>query len=123
MENALKLGGHCFWSPIPLHSCDPNRYIVLYEGIANRIVGQVGDNLQNIYSLITDDITFAITKKGQKAACGYELIITDHPELFIMNGRQADHFSKKAPISAKNIDLLAFVNFKFVYERDTSGQK
>ena len=44
-------GGYTFWDPIPIDNCMFNRYSVLYEGYANKMVDN--DNIQNqvVYSL------------------------------------------------------------------------
>ena len=30
-------GGHTFWNPIPVSNCKFHKYIILYEGYANKI--------------------------------------------------------------------------------------
>ena len=108
-------GGYTFWDPIPIDNCKFNRYSVLYEGYANKMVDN--DNIQNqvVYSLSTQDITFALASKGKETACGYSLIKTEHPKLLIFETTYGESFAIAKKVSVSNLDIFAYVNSKFVY--------
>ncbi|XP_011860867.1 PREDICTED: uncharacterized protein LOC105558005 [Vollenhovia emeryi] len=77
--------GYSFWKPMPLSSCKFEQYDVLYEGPANKLTSTTSDSPgQPIYSLITQDITFALMTTKELSLCGYKLLRTEHPKLFIL---------------------------------------
>jgi len=54
---------YTFWKPMPKSSCNFQQYDVLYEGSATKIKDDITDpSSPTIYSLSTEDITFALTK-------------------------------------------------------------
>lgn len=104
--------GYTYWKPMPTRSCNFEQYDVLYEGVATKIsTAQSPD----IYSLTTQDITFALTKTKEQPLCGYTLLRTEHPKLFILEARQGDTFATKGSISVDNLDIFTYMNSKFVY--------
>jgi len=65
-------GRYTFWEIIPNDNCRFNNYDVLYEG--KKKISKLNDKLQIIYSLSTQDVTFALTQVGEEFLCGYTLI-------------------------------------------------
>ncbi|RLU21202.1 hypothetical protein DMN91_005575 [Ooceraea biroi] len=108
-------GRHTFWESIQQDHCKFNQYDVLYEGYASRMLDTFLEQPQIIYSLSTQEITFALTMTGEEHLCGYTLIKTEHPKLLILETKKGESFTTRRRISAENIDLLAYVNSKFVY--------
>lgn len=108
-------GGYTFWKTIPTDHCGFNHYDVLYEGYANRMLDTLYEQPQMVYSLSTQDITFALTKTGEEPICGYTLIKTEHPKLLILETRKGETFASKRPLSAENLDIFTYINSKFVY--------
>src|SRR5580765_4478615 len=54
--------GYSYWKPIPVSSCNFHQYDVLYEGPATKITDDTIDlSAPVIYSLTTQDVTFALT--------------------------------------------------------------
>ena len=104
--------GYTFWKPVPTKSCNFNQYDVLYEGLATKITG---DDSPVIYSLTTQDITFALTKTKEQPLCGYTLLRTEHPKLFILETKQGQTFANKGTIPVDNLDIFTYMNSKFVY--------
>ena len=103
---------------MPKDNCNFNRYSVLYEGYANRIVNEhygSDDEAKIIYTLSTKEITFALTQSNHQVLCGYTLFRTQHPKLFIVQLRKDDSFANKGRIAVENLDIFAYVNSKFVY--------
>lgn len=108
-------GGQIFWERVPMDQCQFNKYTVLYEGPAT--IGKIKneDISQIIYTVQTPEITFALAKEMTHTKCGYQLIQTEHPKLFILEGSKGTFFATKQSISPKQMDLFAYVNSKFVY--------
>ncbi|EFN81500.1 hypothetical protein EAI_10469 [Harpegnathos saltator] len=86
--------GYTYWQPMPTSSCDFHQYDILYEGQAIKIqedsINQRGDipivNPSTVYSLTTQDITFALTTTKARQLCGYTILQTEHPKLLEYEG-------------------------------------
>ncbi|CAG5073496.1 Protein of unknown function [Cotesia congregata] len=61
-------GMSAFWSEVPKDSC-LMKYAQLYHGPATKLVGQ--NESPDIYSLTTEDITFALAQRGWMDVCGH----------------------------------------------------
>ena len=107
--------GYTFWQPIPSTTCHFNQYDVLYEGIATKMQGTVLPHLSTVFTLNTQDITFALTQTRTHTLCGYTIFGTEHPKLFIFETRSGNTFKSKTSTSIDNLDIFAYVNSKFVY--------
>lgn len=68
--------GYTYWKPVPTSSCDFHQYNVLYQGQAAKIQEEDHNGSPIIYSLTTQDITFALTKTKEQPLCGYTLFQT-----------------------------------------------
>ena len=72
--------GRTFWKPYPQSPCKFDLYNVPYEGIATRMTETITNksptSIPVVYGLTTQEITFALTKTGEK--------IQEHPKLFIL---------------------------------------
>ncbi|KOC58953.1 hypothetical protein WH47_00965 [Habropoda laboriosa] len=108
-------GEATFWTTTSEDNCHFNRYDVLYEGTATKIVPPNSTIGTTIYSLTSDDITFALTTTSSQTLCGYVLLKTEHPKLFILATSKGNTFKSKEKIEVNNLDLLTYVNSKFVY--------
>lgn len=108
-------GRSTFWESIPRDFCKFNYYDVLYEGYAERITDTVSKKAITVYSLSTDDVTFALTKIGEEVLCGYNLIKTEHPKLLILETKKGDSFARKNNKAIENVDMFAYINSKFIY--------
>jgi len=106
--------GHTFWKPMPTSSCNFHQYDVLYEGLATKMTIDAATS-PTIYTLTTEDITFALTKTKEQPLCGYTLLRTEHPKLFILETRKGDTFAARGAIPVNNLDIFTYVNSKFVY--------
>lgn len=110
-------GGETFWPIIVQDSCHFERYDVLYEGFATRlspsaVMNQTGPT---VYTVTTQDTTFALARTTETNICGYKLYRTEHPKLFIMETKQNGGFRTKKKISVDNLDIFTYVNSKFIY--------
>lgn len=108
-------GGHTFWDTIQQDSCNFHKYDVLYEGLANNLEDSNYDYPQTVISLETGDTTFALTVKSEQKLCGYTLLKTEHPKLFIMKTTRTEAVIRKKPVAVENLDIFAYVNSKFIY--------
>lgn len=108
--------GHTYWKPIPTSSCDFHQYDVLYEGMASK-TSDVSNEFQatKVYSLTTQDITFALTTTKELPLCGYTLLHTEHPKLFILETRKGNSIKPRGEVAVDNLDIFTYVNSKFVY--------
>lgn len=88
----------------------------IYEGPATKIAGhETVLNHPVIYSLVTEDITFALSKTKEQPVCGYTLLQTEHPKLFILETKKGETFKKRGIVPVNNLDIFSYVNSKFVY--------
>lgn len=106
--------GYSYWKPIPTPACGFNQYDVLYEGPANKTT-ESDSSESPVYSLTTQDVTFALTSRGEQPLCGYNLLRTEHPKLFIMEIKNGATFASRTSIPIHNLDIFAYLNSKFVY--------
>lgn len=107
--------GYSFWNPIPTSSCDLQQYDILYEGPAKKS-SKIGDqSAPTVYSLVADDITFALSKTREQPLCGYTILHTEHPKLFIVETREGESPRRRHSIPVNNLDIFSYVNSKFVY--------
>jgi len=105
--------GYTFWKPMATSSCNFHQYHV-HEGLATKMMIDTA-NSPTIYTLTTEDITFALTKTKEQPLCGYTLLRTEHPKLFILETRKRDTFAARGAIPVNNLDIFTYVNSKFVY--------
>lgn len=108
--------GHTYWKPMPTSSCNFHQYDVLYEGQAVKTTNSDRTSPSpTVYSLSTEDITFALTASKEQPLCGYTLLTTEHPKLFILETKRGDTFAHHGTIPVGNLDIFTYVNSKFVY--------
>ncbi|KAH0535129.1 hypothetical protein KQX54_013919 [Cotesia glomerata] len=67
-------GMSAFWSEVPKDLC-LMKYAQLYHGPATKLVGQ--NESLDVYSLTTEDITFALVQRGWMDVCRHTRIISD----------------------------------------------
>lgn len=115
--------GHCldtdgtesYWTPVAADSCHFDRYDILFEGIATRLTAKEMHTSPTIYTVTTQDTTFALTKTAEFNLCGYKLFRTEHPKLLILETQKERIFKSRSKTSVDNLDIFAYVNSKFVY--------
>lgn len=108
-------GGNTFWSPTPTDNCHFSHYDVLYEGPAIRLSPKAGTQGPVIYTVTSQETTFALTRTTDFTLCGYLISKTEHPKLFIMETEKGATFQARARIPVNNLDLFTYINSKFVY--------
>lgn len=76
--------GYTYWTPLPEDRCNFNMYNVIYDGKATKITDlEWSNHIQVMYSLVSEDTTFALVKRATENICGHETVRTEHPKLFI----------------------------------------
>jgi len=107
--------GHTFWQSIPVNTCNFDQYDVLYEGTAMKLKGESDPITTVVYTLNTRDTTFALTVTKPHIICGYSILGTEHPKLFIFETQRGNTFKTKTETATDNLDIFAYVNSKFIY--------
>ncbi|KAL6420212.1 hypothetical protein ACFW04_011772 [Cataglyphis niger] len=107
-------GGDTFWDPVPADTCKFSNYGILYEGYADKIIDNINQQAQVVYSLTTQNTIFALTSRGKYLTCGYTLTRTEHPKLIIFETSPGIAiFNKQTRVA--NLDIFTYMNSKFVY--------
>lgn len=100
------------------YDCDTHEFNVLYDGPASLIVSKPQNehsDESHTYLVETEKIVFALKKIKKAFACEIPVIQTEHTQLYILvDPIFMNHFSFNT-LSPYNIDLMAYVNTKFVY--------
>lgn len=86
---------------------------MLYQGTATRINSRFRYPI--IYSLTSEDTTFALSKKSERRICGFVLIQTEHPKFVIVEITKDNPFTSKNQIIVNNLDAFTYINSKFIY--------
>lgn len=111
-------GGHTFWNILPEGECFKNSYDILFKGIAIKYFSN--ENKEVVYTVSSNEITFALAIKDKVIHCNREFIRTEHPKLLIaekMSNLNAYYYDNDivSNRNAVNLDLFTYVNSKFVY--------
>ncbi|XP_039308450.1 uncharacterized protein LOC120358389 [Solenopsis invicta] len=107
-------GGNTYWDPLPPSQCALSNFGSLYDGFADVLVDDTGKESQVVYSLNSQETTFALTMRGQYTHCGYTLIRTEHPKLLIYETTFGSSIFGKE-YRPQNLDIFAYINSKFLY--------
>ncbi|XP_076238647.1 uncharacterized protein LOC143181874 [Calliopsis andreniformis] len=107
--------GDTFSATAPTDSCNVNSYDVLYEGPAVKLTSSGQEESPIIYTVVSQETTFALTRTMEFTVCGYHIFKTEHPKLFIFETTAANTFKAKARIEVNNLDIFSYVNSKFIY--------
>lgn len=115
--------GYTFWQSIPTTACGFESYDILFEGTATKFQGSLGTKHATIFTLETQDTTFALTQTRGHTTCGYTLFATEHPKLFIFETEKENTFKTRSKVVVTNLDMFTYINSKFVYvERHMRNQ-
>lgn len=107
-------GAETYWPVLPVDTCHFDKYDVLYEGLATKLTPKSGHDLPVVYT-VTKSVLFSLTKVAERNICGYNLIQTEHPKLFLLETEKGRTFKTRGKISVDNLDIFTYVNSKFVY--------
>ena len=106
--------GHTFWSLLPNEDCFQNKYNILYKGIVKKISSA---NMSTVYSINTNEISFALEATEKMNHCNRIIIKTEHPKLFIYDKADNDlMFNSDIKLSnGLHSNIFTYINSKFVY--------
>ncbi|KYQ58524.1 hypothetical protein ALC60_02477, partial [Trachymyrmex zeteki] len=108
-------GAESYWPPLPIDHCHFDQYNILYEGLATKLSSKKNQSTPTIYTVTTQDTTFALTKTSDIDVCGYKLAQTEHPKLFILETQKGRTFNSRTKVAVENLDIFLYVNSKFIY--------
>jgi len=110
-------GGETFWPSKSTDSCHFDRYDILYEGTAVRLIPREETTQPGptVYTVTMADTMFVLTRTTEMNLCGYRLYNTEHPKLPILETQPGKTFRIRARVSVDNLDIFSYVNSKFVY--------
>lgn len=113
------------WPSMPHTGCNFDQYDVLYDGPAQKIYDNspMVEDVEEVYTVKNGEITFGLAKRGIEYVCDFTLIRTEHPKLFFLETKNAHVGIVKKPISVNNLDLMSYVNSKFVYVANHFGKQ
>lgn len=106
-------GGETYWNQGTSSQCDVRKYMVLYEGPAVSVTAG-GDN-RTVYTVTTQDTTFALSVLSDTFVCSHHAFQTEHPKLLIIVGTKGRFVLRKSSIIPLNMDIFTYVNSKLVY--------
>lgn len=90
-------GTMTYWRTAPTDCCQFNKYDVPYEGMAHRLFPKPTQKESPIiYTVTTEDTTFALAKTTDTNLCGYKIIQTE-PEALRSQNATRSHVSKHDP--------------------------
>ncbi|KYN00614.1 hypothetical protein ALC62_08613, partial [Cyphomyrmex costatus] len=108
-------GSETYWLPMPIDNCHFDQYDILYEGLATKLSPRVNHSIPTVYTVTTQETTFALTKTTELDVFDYKLSQTEHPKLFILQTQKGRTFKTRTRISVDNLDIFHYVNSKFIY--------
>ncbi|EZA46518.1 hypothetical protein X777_00076, partial [Ooceraea biroi] len=108
-------GTETYWTVVLVDGCKFNHYDALYEGMAHRLTPKPGEEALIIYTVTTKETTFALAKTNDFNLCGYRMMQTEHPKLFILETQREKTFKAPGKIAIDNLDIFSYINSKFIY--------
>jgi len=88
---------------------------VLYEGTAVKWTLRNNHTMLTVFTVTTQETTFALAKIAEFNLYGYIMIQAEYPKLFILETQRGRTFKTRSKVSINNLDTFAYINSKFVY--------
>lgn len=116
-EHCMDLeNGETFWQIEKKASCDQENHIVLYEGTAKEITATENSGKRAQYFMVNQgQKIFALRVTTSYKMCLFDAWRTEHPKLIIIPKLTKEFYFKKKAVDPKTLDLIAYINAKFVY--------
>ncbi|KYQ50249.1 hypothetical protein ALC60_10666, partial [Trachymyrmex zeteki] len=108
-------GHESYWPPVPIDHYHFDQYNILYEGVATKLTPKRNQTTPTVYTVTTRDTTFALTKTVEMNVCGYQIVQTEHPKLFILETHKGRTFATSTRVAIENLDIFLYENSKFFY--------
>lgn len=116
--------GETVWEMSPEESCSKNKHQVLYEGLAKTVVSKTRENPQEkitTYTVEAGQKIFALRITNPYRKCAFMMFMTEHPKLIIVPRQSHGFYFEKKPVPPGALDLLTYMNSKFVYVNKNIG--
>ncbi|QBP37028.1 putative envelope protein [Lampyris noctiluca chuvirus-like virus 1] len=108
--------GYTTWVDDKVVSCDPRKHLVLYEGPSTTYTNLSPTGVETTtYMVDGPDKIFGLQVTGPYEGCMFKAYNTEHPKLIIVPSSSTHFYFKKTKLSTSSMDLMAYVNAKFVY--------
>jgi len=104
-----------FWPLVPQDSCQFDRYDVLYEDTPTKSISRDNHTMLIVFTVTTKETTFALAKTAEFNLCGYIMTQSKYSKLFILETKRVQMFKARSKISTNYLNIIAYVNSKFVY--------
>lgn len=108
---------YAFWNVRQSSICKFENYAILYEGMGVKVSDSSSSqpSIDVYFGNSTGDIKFGLSKTGERMVCGYKIMETEHPKLFITEYLPNQGFATKRYIETHDIILTAYFNTKIAY--------
>nr|WPV74286.1 MAG: glycoprotein [Drosophila Burdiehouse burn chuvirus] len=111
--------GEAYWSVQQESICAKHKHVSLYTGIATKITDKPSmmDNSREIITYIVEgeEKVFALRITKPYYGCMIPAYHTEHPRLVIYEVSDPNRLFPTSEVDTKSLDLLTYVNTKFVY--------
>ncbi|AJG39068.1 glycoprotein [Wuchang Cockroach Virus 3] len=115
--------GYAEWDTVRQESCSPHLHTVLYQGPATKIIESMLDGSQKTTYLVqTPNRLFALRIIGDYTQCPAKVHSTEHPRLVIQQQTEYPFLFPMTIPSPASLDMMTYVNTKFVYLDRTIGK-
>lgn len=114
------IDGFNMWGYPLKQSCSYDEYFVLYEGVVNKTIAEsiVTSNIRtfvpHLYTFLSENIVFSITSNAYTDICTYKAMITDHPDIYIVEMNQDAHIKpfNNRDVNIKDMSIFTYFNSK-----------
>ncbi|XP_071051036.1 uncharacterized protein [Onthophagus taurus] len=107
--------GETIWDEIEQGACKKRQYSIIYEGIGTEVSVSSQDTVENYLVVEQDEYIFALNLLRKGIVCNYEVWVTEHPRLLVTKSKNAFYHLNSKTHDVNNINLLTYVNSKFMY--------
>nr|API61888.1 glycoprotein [Mos8Chu0 chuvirus] len=108
------LEGSVTWDTTITSECVKSEFVSLFSGVVNKTYGtqSVNDKDIAIYSTQQASGLFSIRAFDKTEACGYTVLRTDHPKIFIYEVEHSMMVFRSTFAQAKDLDIFTYFNSK-----------
>lgn len=115
--------GETVWEADVDPTCGKLEHVIIYQGPIRRHQTVSGKtNGTSIYTIESDGRLISLRENGKYTQCPWTMISTEHPRLYIHIPQSPQHTLPLKPANPHDIDMMLYVNSKFVYLDRTIGK-
>lgn len=107
---------NAYWIYTPRPTCDFEQYAVLFEGKGVRVSDNITHSPDVYFGNSSKEIQFGLTRVGEFSLCGYKVIRTEHPKLYIAEYAPGRGPPARPGINVEDVILTAYFNTKIQYQ-------